>query len=207
MNVIEKLACALGQRSEIPNIELAKEIAKKKDKKAVADLIALLGNKNKDIQNDAVKVLYETGERDPALIAGYLKSFLGLLEHKNNRLQWGAMTAINAIVPEDPEAVYRFLPDIIDAADKGSVITKDNAVNILIGLGGLKKYADDSFSLLTEQLKKGFINQVPMYAERMLPLVNEKNKPAFIKILRSRINEIEKESARKRLEKIIKKIS
>ena len=206
MNVIDKLACSLGQRSEVPNIELAGEIVKKKDKKAVTVLIGLLSQKNKDIQNDAVKVLYEIGETDPGLISAYLKNFLDLLDHKNNRLQWGAMTAINSIVPEDPDAVYRSLPRIIEAADKGSVITKDNAVNILVRLGALKKYADDSLFLLSEQLKKAFINQLPMYAERMLPLITEKNKAAFIKILRSRIIEIEKESGRKRVEKLIKRI-
>ena len=94
MNVIDKLASSLNRRDEVPNQELAKQIAVKKDKKAVAELIEYLNNKSKDIQNDCIKVLYEVGKINPALIADYAKNFIALLDHKNNRLQWGAMTAI-----------------------------------------------------------------------------------------------------------------
>ena len=93
MNVIDKLASSLNRRDEVPNQELAKQIAVKKDKKAVAELIEYLNNKSKDIQNDCIKV-YEVGEISSALIANYANNFIELLNHKNNRLQWGAMTVI-----------------------------------------------------------------------------------------------------------------
>ena len=78
MSVISKLASSLNRRDEIPNQELAKQIAAKKDKNAVQELVDHLNNKSKDIQNDCIKVLYEIGAINPALIASYSKEFLCL---------------------------------------------------------------------------------------------------------------------------------
>jgi len=207
MSIINKLASSLNRRDEVPNQELAKQIVAKGDKKAIQELIDNLNNKSKDIQNDCIKVLYEIGERKPSLIADHAKKFIELLENKNNRLQWGAMTAINTITLENPNAIYSNLPKIIAAANKGSVITKDYAVNILINLCSIKQYANSSFSLLIEQLLSSPTNQLPMYAEKAMPVINEKNKTLFIKTLTSRLDDIEKDTKRKRLEKVIKKFS
>jgi hypothetical protein len=207
MHVINKLASSLNRSDEVPNQELAKQIAAHKDKKAVQELIENLNNKSKHIQNDCIKVLYEIGEINPALIADYANNFIALLHHKNNRLQWGAMTAINAITPVKPQQVYDALPKIIDAADKGSVITKDYAVNILIRLCSVKQYADEAFQLLIEQLSNSPANQLPMYAERAMPIISNNNKKLFIKTLSERLNDIDKDTKRKRIEKVIKKVS
>jgi hypothetical protein len=207
MSVIDRLATSLGRRDEVPNQELAKEIAAKKDKGAVQELVRSLSAKNKDIQNDCIKVLYEIGAIVPSLIVPYTQEFISLLQHKNNRLQWGAMTALSCIAPKDPEAIYAALPLIMAAANKGSVITKDNAVNILISLCTTKQYAGDAFSLLIEQLLASPTNQLPMYAEKALPVINDENKEAFIETLRSRLDDVEQESKRKRIEKVMRKLS
>lgn len=186
---------------------MAKEIAIKNNKAAVKELVENLSGKNKDIQNDCIKVLYEIGEIKPKLIAEYAKTFTNLLQHKNNRLQWGAMTALYTIVPENPKLIYSLLAKIIDASDKGSVITKDNAVKIMVRLGAVNEYAAGVFSLLNEQLIKSLTNQLPTYAELSIPVVNDKNKKLFVKTLSARLNNIEKDSGRKRVEKIIKKFS
>lgn len=207
VSVIPKLASSLKRRDEQPNQDLAKQIALKKDFKAVQELIENLSNKSKDIQNDCIKVLYEIGEITPILIANYAIDFISLLDHKNNRLQWGAMTAINSITLNNPKIIFTSLSKINDAADKGSVITKDNFVNILIKLCSIKKYTNDVFYLLIEQLLKSPPNQLPMYAEKAIPIVNHKNKMLFIKTLTFRLYNIEKESKRKRVEKVIKKVN
>jgi hypothetical protein len=207
MSILNKLASALERRDEVPNQELARRIADKNDSKAVKELVDNLLNKNKDIHNDCIKVLYEIGELKPSLIAGYVKDFIALLNHKNNRLQWGAMAALDKITLENPKLMYANLSKIIDAMEKGSVITKDSGVNILIKLCSLKEYASDTFSLLLEQLVSSPTNQLPMYAERALPAINEKTKTAFIKVLTSRLGDIEKDTKRKRVENVIKKLS
>ncbi len=206
MSILNQLASALGRRDEAPNSELAAAIAEKNDKQAVTDLIDGLRHKSKDIQSDCIKVLYEAGERNPGLIAPHAPVFVDLLESKNNRLQWGAMTTLNAIATSDPDAVYTALPKLIAAADKGSVITNDQCVAILIKLATIPKYADSAFSLLLERLRTCPTNQLPMYAENALPIVGSGQKMAFAQTLNDRLPEIEKESKRKRVEKVLKKV-
>jgi len=204
MTVLNKLASSYNRRDEVPNQELANEIVLAKDKKAIKELIENLNNK-KAIQNDCIKVLYEIGEQEPKLIADYFSEFVAQLDSKNNRLQWGIMTALGTITNERPKEIYTALPTILEVADKGSVITKDHAVNILIKLCLVEKYSNDAFILLIEQLLKSPTNQLPMYAERAIPIVNDKNKTLFVKTLLSRLDDIEKDTKRKRVEKVIKK--
>ncbi|WP_136468250.1 hypothetical protein [Flagellimonas onchidii] len=206
MSVLDKLASSLNRQDEIPNQELAKEIVSAQDKTAVAVLVENLTNK-KAVQNDCIKVLYEIGEQAPKLISDHIHEFIAQLSSKNNRLQWGAMTTLGTITGERPEEVYAALPTILSAADKGSVITKDQAINILIKLCSVKTYSDDAFHLLIEQLLRSPTNQLPMYAERAIPVINGNNKAVFIKTLKSRLGDIEKETKRKRVEKVIKKFS
>ena len=129
-----------------------------------------------------------------------------MLDSKNNRLQWGAMTALDTIANENPAAVYTALAKIIRVADQGSVITNDHCVGILIKLCASKKYAADAFTLLIERLKISPVNQLPMYAENALPIINEKNKAIFIRTLTARLDDFEKETKRKRVEKVLKKL-
>jgi len=207
MSTLNKLSSALGRRDEVPNQELASQIAVRKDKKAILELVENLRNKNKDIQNDCIKVLYEVGEREPGLVAEYAKEFIILLEEKNNRLQWGAMTALSTITLKNPKAIYAALAKIISAANRGSVITKDNGVNILIKLCTLPAYKERAFTLLLEQLSNSPTNQLPMYAEKAMSIVDDKNKTLLIKNLAARLGDIEKETKRKRVEKVIKKLT
>src|SRR5665213_1654550 len=146
MTVIDKLASALNKRGEASNQELAKQIVTRSDSKAIDELVANLINKDKKIQSDCIKVLYEVGERNPRLIAGHAKAFIALLENKNNRLQWGAMTALDTITLENPKLIYSALGKIIDIADKGSVITTDHCVAILTKLCSVKEFAANAFS-------------------------------------------------------------
>jgi hypothetical protein len=206
MSIIDKLATSLNRRDELPNQELARQIAAEQDKPAVKELVDNLSNKNRNIQNDCIKVLYEIAAIDPSLIARYAKVFISLLEHKNNRLQWGAMTAISGIATENPKAVYAALPEIIMAAERGTVITKDATVNILIRLCAVERYADDAFLLLNEQVLNSAVNQLPMYAERAMPIINDKNKKIFINTLTSRLADLDQESKRKRVEKVIQRL-
>jgi len=207
MTIIDKLASSLNRKDEGPNQELAKYIADRDDKGAVVELVDNLYNKDKNIQSDCIKVLYEIGDLKPSLIAEFSKEFVTLLDHGNNRLVWGAMTALDAITLENPEVIYLALEKIVNIADKGSVITKDHGVNILIKLCSIKPYADHAFTLLIEQLKKYPTNQLPMYAEKAISIVNDNNKALFIKTLSSRLGDIEKDTKRKRVEKLIKKLS
>jgi len=207
MPVIDKLASSLNRRDEKPNQELAKKIADKNDKASVKELISLLDHKSKDIQFDCIKVLYEIAELQPGLVKEYTKDFISLLKNKNNRMIWGAMHALDVITGEEPKLIHSNIVKIMDAAEKGSVITKDHAVGILLKLCRLKQYEADSFTLFIELLQSCPTNQLPLYAENAISIIHEKNRKIFIETLHARLEEIEKETKRKRVEKVIKKCS
>jgi hypothetical protein len=204
--ILDKLATALNRRDETPNQELAKDIVRTKDRGAVRELVENLAHKNKNIQSDCIKVLYEIGEPEPALIAPYYREFGKLLDSKNNRLVWGAMTALDSIAAHEPKGVYGLLTKVLNVAESGSVITRDHAVGILVKLGKLKQYADRCIPLLVEQLQTCPNNQFPMYAEMSLPLVNDKNKAALQKVMTRRLEGLEKESQKKRVAKVLKQL-
>src|SRR6478672_1547027 len=117
MSILEKLASAIGRRDEVPNQELAAKIARDEDQSSVVELLAGLSQKAA-IASDCIKVLYEVGYVNPKLIAPHANVFIKLLQHKNNRLQWGAMTALDLIASINPEVGYRSLAEIMIAADK-----------------------------------------------------------------------------------------
>jgi hypothetical protein len=205
-SIIGSLATSLGKRGEEPNKELAQRIVTSKDKKAITELVEHLSDKDKNIQSDCIKVLYEIGEQKPELIADYDKDFLDLLDSKNNRLVWGAMTALDCIAAINPDSIYKKLPKILDVAEAGSVITKDHGVGILIKLSANKKYMAKTIPLLIDILKICATNQLPMYAENAIAIISDGYKKDFVKTLSGRLGDIEKESKRKRIEKVIKKI-
>lgn len=207
MSVLNKLASSLNRRDEAPNEELAQALAEKKDMLGIREIIDNLHNKNKNIQSDCIKVVYELAEIDPGLVSRYVKDLVSLLIHKNNRLQWGAMAVLDSMTSRHPQLIYSHLVQVVSAADNGSVITKDRCVNLLIKLCATKKYSEDARDLLLEQLQKSLPNQLPMYAENAASVMDDSHKNRFIKILLSRLNDLESDAKRKRIEKVIRKLS
>ena len=206
MSVLDQLATALNRRDEVPNQELAKEIVRTNDRAAVKELVENLANKDKRLQSDCIKVLYEIGAREPALIAAYYREFGKLLDSNNNRLVWGAMIALDSITMREPKGVYGLLAKVLQVADTGSVISRDHAVGILVKLGTLKQYAAKCMPLLLEQLLASPNNQFPTYAEMSLALVNDKNRAALQKVMNRRLDGLEKESQKKRVAKVLKRL-
>ena len=117
------------------------------------------------------------------------------------------MIALNTIADQRPAELYQHLSTILDAADKGSVITKDGAVGILTKLSGHKKYGTAAFALLLDQMMKCPPNQFSMNAENAVPVVTPDRKAAFKEVLNARLADLPKESQQKRIGKVLKKIS
>jgi len=208
MSVLEKLASALNRRDEVPNQELARRIVSERNAAAVQELVENLGHKNKGIQSDCIKVLYEIGESNPNLIAKYYQEFGKLLESKNNRLVWGAMTALDTIAGKEPKGVFGMLSKILKVADSsGSVIARDHAVGILVKLGTLKPYKRVCVPLLIEQLMGCPNNQFPMYVEMSVPVIDAGNRKRFQQVMETRVDKLDKESQKKRVAKVLKKLT
>ena len=136
--VKEQLACSLGRKDEVPNIALAEKISEASDKRAVKELTGLMQDKKAAVRHDAIKVLYEIGERQPALITPYINTFLALFDQTDNWMKWGAMSALYAISNFKPELLEDHLTEVIEAMDEGSVITRDHGIYILCNLAKMK---------------------------------------------------------------------
>lgn len=201
-----QLASFLGRNDELPNIELAKKIIENEDAQSIKELIQLCSGKNKHYQNDSIKVLYEVGHLKPILIKPFLEDFISLLNSKNNRLQWGALTALHAITKEYYSLIIPYLDILQTKAMEGSVITRDNFMAILNILIKTKENQALTYPYLEIQLLTCPNNQLPMYAEWIQANLDKTYADKVIQILNKRLPELEKESKKKRLLKVINKL-
>ena len=191
MSVISRLACSLGRRDEVPNRELAHDLAVRKDKAGIREIAENLWSKDKDIQFDCIKVLYEVGHLEPKLIADYSEDFVKLLHSKNNRLVWGAMLALAQAAKVNPDAIFQHLDEVKKAKETGSVITIDNAVAALAWTASANdRYNKAIFPYLLKHLSGCRPKEVPQHSEKTLPAVNSTNKADFIKVLEKRIEDL-----------------
>lgn len=191
MSVLQRLAHSLDRRDEAPNQELARELAARKDEKGIREIAENLWNRDRNIQSDCIKVLYEIGFIEPRLISEYADDFVKCIKSKNNRLVWGGMTALAEVAKVDPETVFKHLDVIKKAKETGSVITVDNAVSTLAYVAaGDRKYNEAIFPDLLEHLSRCRPKEVPQHSEKTLPAVNGSNKAAFIKVLEKRMEDL-----------------
>jgi HEAT repeat protein len=205
MSVLDKLASALERNDERPNVELAEALVAKPDKEALSVLAEALSGGTVAVQNDAIKVLYEIGERAPELVAPHADAFLALLKSKNNRNVWGAMSAIDTIAGVKAKEVVAHMKDILAAADKGSVIAKDKAMSILAKLAQAGE--GKAMPALLDRLEDAAPNQFPMYAEMAATAATPPHKARFIAILEARLATIDAAAKRARVEKVLRKLA
>ena len=204
MSIITSLASSLGRRDEVPNQELARALAAKKDKAGIREIAENLWNKDKNIQADCIKVLYEIGYLEPKLVADYAGDFVRLLKSRNNRLVWGGMTALAEVAKANPDAVFKHLDEIKKAKETGSVITVDNAISTLAWTAAAnKKYNEAILPYLLRHLSSCRPKEVPQHSEKTLPAVNSSNKADFIKVLEKRMEDLSG-SGLARVKKVIK---
>jgi hypothetical protein len=191
MSVIDKLAHSLGRRDEVPNQELARDLAAKKDKKGIGEVAEHLWDKDVNIANDCIKVLYEIGYIDASLVSPHVGAFIKLLKSRHNRLVWGGMLALGTVARLCPNEVFEHLYDVKKAMGAGSVITKDNGVKVLADTASTnEKYNKAIFPYLLKHLSSCRPKEVPQHSEKTLLAVNASNKADFIKVLEKRMEDL-----------------
>jgi len=125
-------------------------------------------SKDKDVQADCIKVLYEVGYIDPTLVAGYAGDFVKLLDSRNNRLVWGGMIALGTVAQLKPDLVFAHLDQIKKTMREGSVIAVDNAVLVLARAASAgEKYRRVMFPLLINHLMTCRPKDVPQHSEKI----------------------------------------
>ena len=206
MSIADRLAGALDRRDERPNVDLAEAVAAAKDREGVRELVELVRSGTPRQRNDAMKVLYEIGARDPELIGGHCPVFLEALGSSTNRQVWGAMSVLDTVAEMQAEQIAAELPRIIEAADRGSVIAKDRCTSLLTKLARAG-YADKAVPILVERLKTAAPNQFPTYAEETASVVTPEAKPGLITAIRARLDTITQRAKRERIEKLLRKLN
>ena len=202
--MINRIAYRLGRNDEAPNIALALQLCETKDGAAVEQIVAGLKDKQPQIANDCVKVLYEIGKRDPELIADYAADFLHLLISNNNRLVWGGMMALSKIVSLRPKEVFDNIQTVLGAYRNGSVITRDYSITVFAELSKAdQKYEKVLYKKILDHLNSCRPKEVGQHAERAFVCVHPGNVQQFIAVLQNR--EDLTESQKKRVDKLIKK--
>jgi hypothetical protein len=207
MSVIDKLACSLGRNDEIPNQELAKVLCRTKDGDSIKELVQCLSNGTTAIKNDSIKVLYEIGEAQPEQISSYVGDFIKLLNNKNNRLVWGAMTALSTIATINPDKIFENVDLIFDVIKKGSVITVDNGVSVLAKVGSMnKEHEKKILPFLLEHLETCRPREVAQHSERIMIIGDSENKMEFQRVLEKRLDDLT-QSQQARVKRVLKKVS
>ena len=185
--MLNKIAFYQNRRDEVPNQQRAKELAETENKTGIKEIAQNLHHKNKSVQSDCLKVLYETGYLKPDLIADYATEFLALLKSKNNRMVWGAMIALATIADKKPNEIYTQLDTLTTAINNGTLITIVWGIKALAKVAAANKtYKQKIFPLLMAQLKKCIPRDVPMHAESILPAIDTENKQEFRNIIENR---------------------
>ena len=206
MSVLDRIAFHQNRRDETPNQELAQELAAGQNADGIRVIAENLQNKNPNVASDCLKVLYEIGYRQPALIAPYLNDFLELLKSKNNRMVWGGMIAIAAIAAEKPDEVFNHMTEIQFVTDRGSTITIDNGIQTMaVVASSSEKYSTALFPYLLSHLGNCRTADVPRMAEKIAAAVKEKQRPVFMSVLQARLPELTSARAA-RVKKIIRSI-
>ncbi len=204
MSALEKIAHFQGRRDEVPNQRLARDLASKKDRAGIREIAANLTNPDQAVQADCIKVLYEIGYTDPALIADYAEDFLKLLTSRNNRLVWGGMIALGTISSLRADFVFAHHREIEKAMDGGSVITVDNGVLALARAASRDgKYNKAILPYLIRHLETCRLKDLSQHAEKTLPAVTSSNRSQFATLLTKRMKDVSG-AALVRLKRVLK---
>jgi hypothetical protein len=204
MSVLERIAFFQGRRDEAANQQLARTLARRKDEAGIREIAHNLRNPNRNIQSDCLKVLYEVGYLDPALIADYAGEFLGLLSSKDNRMVWGSMIALGTIAPLQAGVIGPRLDEVLTALHRGSVITVVWGIRTLAGVAGAsRRYRPKIIPHLLRQLESCLPRDVPTHALSCLPVIDNASLARFLAVLERRLPDLSPSQAA-RLRKVMR---
>ena len=184
MSVINKIAFYQNRRDEVPNQEVARELAQTRNAADIREIAEAVWNKEPNIQSDCLKVLYELGYLAPELIAGYVDDFIKLLKHPNNRMVWGGMIALSTIASLQAEAIFPHVDEIKKTMEAGSVITNDAGFKTLAKIASRKdEYRQQIIPYLLDRLENSRPVDAPRYAEFIQAAIGPAEKDKFSDIL------------------------
>ena len=204
MTVLNRLAFSVGKRSEVPNRELARDLAVQADTDGIRELAENLWNKNANIASDCIKTLYEIGYLKPELVTPHVNEFLKIITSRQNRLVWGGMLALSTVAALKSAEIFKQVDLVIKVTKEGSVITTDNGIKTLAIMAAAgEEFNQRIFPFLIEHLQKCRSKEVPQHAESTLPAVHTRNKKQFMDTLNKRLEALTASQAA-RVKKVIR---
>ena len=193
MSALDQIAHFQGRRDEVPNQELARRLADTRDTDGVREIAENLWHRDRRVQADCIKVLYEVGYLAPELVAPYAGEFLKLLRSRNNRLVWGGMIALSTVAELAADTLYPQRSEILKAMERGSVITVDGGVQALAGLAATSpERRRELLPALFEHLRTCRPKDVAQHSEKIAPAVDAEHADTFIQVLAARMEDLSK---------------
>jgi hypothetical protein len=189
VSVLNRIAFFQNRHDEVPNQELARDLAASEDRVGIQEIAENLWNREPNVRSDCLKVLYEIGYLKPELVAPYAEDFLKLLTSRNNRLVWGAMIGLSSIAGLAADAIYPHVAEIQRAMAEGSVITVDAGV---LTLARLAATGDERraalLPYLLEHLRTCRSKDVPQHAEKIVAAITPAYRDRFVAVLQARMS-------------------
>ena len=192
MRWIDQIAFNQGRRDEVPNQQLAKDLAETKNKEGLNEISKYLWDKNPSIASDCLKVLYETGYINPGLVADYVDDYIKLLTSKNNRMVWGSMIALSTVAGLKADIIWENLDLIINVIRNGTLITEVSGIKVLTKAAlANQKYKEKIINVLFEFLENCRPVDFASRVETISPLItSSEEKEIFAKIIELKKTEL-----------------
>jgi hypothetical protein len=207
MSALERIAFHRGRRDEVPNQELARELAEARDTEGIREIAEHLMDVNTSVASDCIKVLYEVGYIDPSLVADYAEDFIDLLGSRQNRMVWGAMIGLWTVADQRADVIGKNLNRIFEVMGRGSVITVVSGVKALaIASSKSENYERRILPFLLDILEECAPKHVPQHAEAMLVMVNDRTRDGIASVLESRRGELSPTQL-KRVERVLEQVA
>ncbi|MCB9262210.1 MAG: hypothetical protein H6607_07530 [Flavobacteriales bacterium] len=206
MTWINKIAFYRNIRNEVPNQELARELANTNNTTGIEEISNYLFDKNTSVASDCLKVLYEIGYIKPELIEAYADTFLQLLESKNNRMVWGSMIALATIAPQKADDLYKKIDLLLQTIKQGTLITEVWGIKTLVYVSLQNDaYKSRLLPVLFDYLEKCRPIDFATRVETILPAISTPNEKEIMdKIIALKTPELS-ESQSKKLNAALKK--
>ena len=152
MSALDRIAYFQGRRDEVPNQELACDLAAREDRAGIREIAEALWHREPNVRSDCLKMLYEIGYLKPELVAPYAGDFLKLLGSRDNRLVWGAMIGLSTVAELAADQIYLHVAEIQQVMAGGTIITLDAGVLALSRPGRVRRRQTNRPAALPDQL-------------------------------------------------------
>ncbi len=204
MTVLERIAYYQGRRDEVPNQQLARALARRKDTAGIREIARNLNNPNRSVQSDCLKVLYEIGYLDPGTDRRLRRRVSGSAGEQEQPDGVGEHDRARDDRPAEGQVIGSRLDEVLAALDRGTVITVVWGVRTLAGVAGASR-SDRPRILphLLRRLETCLPRDVPTHALSCFPAIDDASRDRFLAVLERRRPDLSPSQAA-RLRKVIR---